>query len=65
MDFYTRNSVFSELRDYCHLAKKDSFMEVTEWKNGEGWDVTINDEKHFSLTHGEMQLLTILTSIRS
>lgn len=65
MEFYTRNSVFSKLQDYCHLAKKESFMEVTEWKNGEGWDVCVNDEKHFSLTHGEMQLLTILTSIKS
>lgn len=64
MDFYTRKAVFAELQDYCHLAKKDSFMEVTEWKNGEGWDVSIN-EKHFSLTHGELQLLIILTSIKS
>lgn len=63
MDFYTRKAIFAQLKDYCHLAKKDSFMEVTEWKNGEGWDISI-DNKQFSLTHGELQLLIILTSIK-
>lgn len=34
------------------LAKKDDFIEVTEWTNGEGWDITIND-KVIPLTRGE------------
>jgi hypothetical protein len=65
MEFHNRKAVMEKLQDYCHLAKKHAFMEVTEWTNGEGWDVCVNEEKYFSLTHGEMQLLTILTSIRS
>lgn len=64
MEFYTRKAVKEDLVGYCHLSKAHSFMEVTEWANGEGWDISINDEKQFSLTHGEMQLLTILTSVR-
>lgn len=64
MEFYKRKAVKEDLSSYCHLQNNYAFMEVTEWANGEGWDVSINDDKHFSLTHGEMQLLTILTSVR-
>jgi len=38
-------------------------MEVTEWNNGEGFDVTI-DDKHFSLTYGEFELLNVLARIK-
>lgn len=64
MEFYKRKAVKEDLSNYCHLQNNYAFMEVTEWHNGEGWDISINDEKQFSLTHGEMQLLTILTSVR-
>jgi hypothetical protein len=64
MEFYARKAVKEDLANYCHLSKAHSFMEVTEWANGEGWDISINDEKFISLTHGELQLLAILTSIR-
>jgi hypothetical protein len=63
METYSRKSAFAELQDYCHLAKGGSFMEVTEWKNGEGFDVTI-DSRSFSLTHGEFDLLNILARVR-
>ena len=63
METYTRKSAFAELKDYCHLSKGGSFMEVTEWKNGEGWDVTI-DLRSFTLTHGEFELLNILARLR-
>jgi hypothetical protein len=41
MDKYTRVAVFDLLEDYCPLAKPEDFMEVSEWYNGEGVDVTI------------------------
>jgi hypothetical protein len=59
MKTYTRESKFTELKPYCHLSKPDAFMEVTEWWNGEGFDVTMND-KTFSMTHGEFQALQAL-----
>lgn len=49
MEFVERKSVNDKLRKYDHLAKDDDFIEVTEWANGEGWDVTIN-EKQLLLT---------------
>lgn len=64
MEFYKRKAVKEDLALYCHLSKAHSFMEVTEWANGEGWDISINDEKFFSLTYGEMELLNVLTSVR-
>jgi hypothetical protein len=38
-------------------------MEVTQWSNGEGYDISINrknSQEKFSLTFGEFDLLTVL-----
>ena len=66
MEFNKLDSIFEETSKYCHLAKENDFMEVVKWHNGEGFDVNLsargNDQK-FSLTHGEMELLAILSKI--
>ena len=64
MEFYNRKAVYAPLKEYCHLAKEHSFMEVTEWHNGEGFDVTIADDKYYSFTHGEFELLNVLVRIK-
>jgi hypothetical protein len=58
-----RRAVFSELKGYCHMCGADDYMEVTEWSNGEGYDVCINrksDSEKFSLTYGEWELMQVL-----
>jgi hypothetical protein len=55
-----RRSVFSEIGDYCLFSKKDDFIEVTEWVNGDGFDITISDKQIFSLTRGEFDLIKVL-----
>lgn len=60
MEFVERKSVNDKLRKYDHLAKDDDFIEVTEWANGEGWDITIND-KVIPLTRGELDAIDYLT----
>jgi len=58
-----RRAIFSQLKPYCFLAGDDDYMEVTEWSNGEGYDVVIDrkgDIERFSLTHGEWELLQVL-----
>lgn len=55
-----RRSVSDELRKFDVLSKKDDFIEVTEWSNGEGFDITIND-KIFSLTSGQIKAINYLT----
>jgi hypothetical protein len=61
-----RDSVFCELKNYCHLASKNAYMEVTEWSNGEGFDIIIDShhKEMFSLTHGEYQLLQVLINYK-
>lgn len=44
MEKYTRPAVFALLDKYCLLAKPDDFIEVCEWSNGVGVDVTISSQ---------------------
>ena len=53
METYQRPARFTELRPYDHFAKEGDFMEVCEWHNGEGFDVTIGTSQQFSLTQGQ------------
>jgi hypothetical protein len=44
-------------------AGDNDYMEVTQWSNGEGYDICIdrkNGRDKFSLTFGEFDLLTVL-----
>lgn len=59
MEFAKRKSVHDDLNKYCVLAKDPGFIEVTEWTNGEGWDITIND-KVISLMWGELEAINYL-----
>jgi hypothetical protein len=56
----TRKSLFASLEDAYH--KEGDFIEVTEWSNGEGYDVTIN-EKQFSLHFTEYEALKKIIKI--
>ena len=60
METYQRTAKFTELKKYDHLAKEHDFIEVCEWHNGEGFDVTISDNKSIALTWGEFEALTAL-----
>lgn len=61
MEINNKKSVFTELKHFCpYSLTKPDFMEVTEWVNGEGITVTINDNlgnRHFDLTHGQIDAL--------
>lgn len=63
MEQYKRESRMVNLKNYDHLAKEHDFMELTEWHNGEGFDITMG-EKQFSLTHGEFSALITLVHYR-
>lgn len=55
-----RKSINDNLCKYDYLAKENSFIEVTEWGNGEGYDITI-DDKVISLTIGQLDAIQYLT----
>lgn len=59
LEITQRKSVSDSLKKYDYLAKEDSFIEVTEWTNGEGYDITI-DEKMISLTDGQLDAIYYL-----
>lgn len=54
-----RKSISDDLSIYDCLAKKGDFVEVTEWVNGEGYDISVRD-KLISLTHGEIEAINYL-----
>ena len=64
---YTRKAKMTELKPYCHHADDNDFIEVTEWENGEGFDVTLStkssDEK-FTLTWGQFEALQAVVAYR-
>lgn len=62
MNFSTRKCVHTQLNKYCSLAKPHEIIEVTEWTNGEGWDVAVGT-RNFQLSYGEFAALQVLTNI--
>jgi hypothetical protein len=64
MESYDRKARFTKLKPYCIFASDEDFIEICEWKNGEGIDVTLNNKNIFSLTYGELEALIVLAKIR-
>ena len=57
---YNKNvSISVDINDFYSTNNKNDFMEVTEWTNGLGWDISINDRK-YSLSYEEYDLLQYL-----
>lgn len=59
MKIGSKKSIYDDLQKYDYLKNKSSFIEITEWTNGEGWDIAIN-EKTFNLTYGELEAINYL-----
>lgn len=62
MEKSKRKTVYEDLKKFCYMAKEHDYIEVTEWTNGEGWDININDKK-ISLTYGELGAINYLTKV--
>lgn len=61
MEIKNRRCIFEDLNKFDAIAKKDDFIEVCEWTNGEGFDISITDKKIISLTRGELDAIDFLT----
>lgn len=55
MEKYNRKAVFEEFDDLI-ATNEHEYCEVTQWRNGEGIDVSFGD-KSFSLTWDEFSIL--------
>jgi hypothetical protein len=59
LEKYNRKAVFCSLKEYDFLAKEHSYVEITEWKNGEGIDINAysHTDRNVSLSYGEFKLI--------
>lgn len=57
-----RPSIFDKLRKYDYLAEEADFVEITEWTNGEGWDIVFKD-RIVSLSIGQLDAINHLTNL--
>ena len=62
-----RRSLYSLLKPYSYHASGDDYIEVTEWSNGDGYDVVIDRRRgieRFSISYGELELLQVLMNYK-
>ena len=62
-NLYDRKSLMVELKDFDHLAEKNDFIEVTEWGNGEGYDISLSDNQVISITIGQFDAIKKLIKL--
>lgn len=60
MEIHQVKRISDKLNRYDYLAKENDCIQVTEWDNGEGYDIAINDNV-YSLTHGQLDAIDYLT----
>lgn len=53
-------SVSDDLNKYSYAAKEGDYIIVTEWANGEGWDIDLNG-KLIQLHDAELEAINYLT----
>lgn len=55
-------SVSDKLSKYSYFAKDDEYITITEWANGEGWDIDLNG-KLIQLHDTELEAINYLTQV--
>lgn len=53
-------NLVDNLKNYDYLAKDSDYISVTEWQNGEGYDIDVNGQQMFRLTQGELEAINYL-----
>ena len=62
LEKYERRAVCCNLNEFDNIfADEYDFVEVCEWKNGEGYNIAIND-RYYSLSRGELEAINFLTA---
>ena len=54
-------SITTKMKMFDYIAKESDYITVTEWSNGEGWDVCINDNV-IQISRGELEAINFLTT---
>ena len=54
-------SITTKMKMFDYIAKESDYITVTEWSNGEGWDICINDNV-IQIGRGELEAINFLTT---
>lgn len=54
-------SITAKTKTFDYLAKESDYISVTEWSNGEGWDISLND-KMIGISRGMLDAINFLTT---
>ncbi len=62
VEINNRTAITADLNGFCVYSKEHDFIEVTEWTNGDGFDILISshNDKSFSLTRGQFDAIKTL-----
>lgn len=55
-----RKSISAPMKKFYGFAKESDFITVTEWSNGEGWDISLNGKPVISLHYSEVDAMNYL-----
>lgn len=54
-------SITAKTKTFDYIAKESDYISVTEWSNGEGWDISLND-KMIGISRGMLEAINFLTT---
>lgn len=54
-------SITTKMKMFDLTSKESDYITVTEWSNGEGWDICINDNV-IQISRGELEAINFLTT---
>ena len=54
-------SITAKTKTFDYIAKDSDYISVTEWSNGEGWDISLKD-KMISISRDELEAINFLTT---
>ena len=54
-------SITTKMKMFDLTSKESGYITVTEWSNGEGWDICINDNV-IQISRGELEAINFLTT---
>lgn len=65
MERNERKSINDSLKKYTYSGDDSDFIEITEWTNGEGIDISISlvngNDKNYSLSYDELEAINYLS----
>jgi hypothetical protein len=64
MKKFERKAITDNIKKYTYCGNDDDTITITEWENGEGWDIDFNYvsgyERHFSISYNELDAIQYL-----